>query len=312
MCSSFTGGARAGETRPDGKGRPGLNPLRYYYVVDQETLEQVRQMAFKLGWWLEKIGKTWLLSRAGLHMAITRFVEGDRPGVHTVADERDAEGNLRAITEARRQADWVLVHLHNHEWEPGRDLSVPPEFTTVFARACIDAGANVFIGQGSHSLLRGIEIYRNRPIFYDTGDFMAMSNSVTKLPADFYLRPGYGEEVQSPRATTADALDAREALPKPVNPPGGYASGKVVGSVVAVCRFDVSGDVCGIRLYPCTLGGAIGAEAGAAHGPRSQCGIPRLADASTGRRIIEYLGELSSPFGTKVCYSDGIGEITRS
>src|SRR6185436_13042857 len=32
MCSSFTGWTRAGETRSDSNGRPGLNPLRFYYV----------------------------------------------------------------------------------------------------------------------------------------------------------------------------------------------------------------------------------------------------------------------------------------
>ena len=31
MCSTFVGWARAGEARRDVKGRPGLNPLRFYY-----------------------------------------------------------------------------------------------------------------------------------------------------------------------------------------------------------------------------------------------------------------------------------------
>jgi len=114
----------------------------------------------------------------------------------------------------------VLVHLHNHEWDPEKGLSAPAKFITDFARACIDAGADVFIGQGSHSRLRGIELYKNKPIFYDPGDFMSMSDTVERLPADFYSSPGLSAEIRSCKATPADAFDARKALPKPLNPLG--------------------------------------------------------------------------------------------
>jgi poly-gamma-glutamate synthesis protein (capsule biosynthesis protein) len=305
MCSSFTGWARAGEARPDMKGRPGLNPLRFYYAVDAETLEMIKQIAVKLGWWFTQVGKSWLINPAGLHMAVTRFVQWDQPGVCTMVDEDDAEGNLRAIRDAKRQADWVLVHLHNHEWELGKDLSAPPTFVTKFARACINAGADVFIGQGSHALLRGIEIYKNKPIFYDPGDFIAMSNTVTRLPADFYLRSGYCDEVRSWKATPADGFDAREALPKPLNPRGGYGSALVMGSVIGVCSFDEVGELTSFKLYPLTIGGAMSGVCES----RSQSGLPRMAESETARKIIEYLGKLSFPFGTKIELKDGIGLV---
>lgn len=305
MCSSFTGWAKAGEARPDVKGRPGLNPLRFYYAVDAETLEMIKQIAVKLGWWFTQVGKSWLINPAGLHMAVTRFVQWDQPGVCTMVDEDDAEGNLRAIRDARRQADWVLVHLHNHEWELGKDLSAPPTFVTKFARACINAGADVFIGQGSHALLRGIEIYKNKPIFYDPGDFIAMSNTVTRLPADFYLRPGYSDEVRSWKATPADGFDAREALPKPLNPHGGYGSALVMGSVVGVCSFRSEGSLTGLKLYPLTIGGPMSGVCE----PRSQSGLPRMADPETAKKLILYMAELSSAFGTKIEFKDGIGLV---
>jgi len=305
MCSSFTGWARAGEVRSDMKGRPGLNPLRFYYVVDAETLEMIKQIAVKLGWWFTQVGNSSLINPAGLHMAVTKFVKGDKPGVSTMVDEDDAEGNLRAIRDARRQADWVLVHLHNHEWEAGKNLDVPPTFVKSFARTCIDTGADVFIAQGSHALLRGIEIYKNKPIFYDPGDFISMSNTVTRLPADFYFRPGYSEEVRNWRATTADGFDAREALPKPINPPGGYRSAPVMGSVVGLCSFGSEGSLTGLKLYPLTLGGAMSGV----HEPRSQSGLPRMADPETAIKLIEYMAELSSAFGTKIDFKNGIGLV---
>ncbi len=297
MCSSFTGWAKAGAARPDVKGRPGLNPLRFYYVADSNNLEILKQLAAKLGWSIEKIGKTYLFHPAGLHMALLRFDEGTEPGITAVVDEDDAEGNLRSISEARREADWVLVHLHNHEWDPDKGLSMPPKFVTRFARSCIDAGADVFIGQGSHSMMRGIELYKDRPIFYDPGEFMVMSGTVTRLPSDFFMRPGYSAEVRSWNATTADAFDARSGLPSPVNPPGGILAGR--GSVVAICSFGAGNSLTGLKLYPFTL----------VPKPRSQSGLPVLAEGDKGREIIEYLANVSSPFGTEIEFKDGIGLV---
>lgn len=299
MCSSFTGWARAGEARPNMQGRPGVNPLRYHYEVDSGTLETIKQLAIRFGWWVRKVDKEWLFHPPGLHNTITRLVEGDQPGISTVVDKDDAEGNLSSIREARKQADWVIVHLHNHEWDPDKGLSVPPNFVISFARASIEAGADVFIGEGSHARLRGIELYKNKPIFYDPGDFMAMTDTVTRLPADFYLSPGYSSRVRSFKATPADAFAARRALPEPLNPPGGYHCAKVLGSVVGVCSFGCEGDLNGLKLYPVTMTGKTS----------SQSERPILASTEMCRSIIDYMAELSAPFGTKIVFDNGIGVV---
>lgn len=299
MASSFTGWARAGETRTDVKGRPGLNPLRFHYVVDSDLMETVKQLAVKLGWWVRKVGEEWLIHPAGLHHTIMKFVEVDQPGISTAVNEEDAEGNFRSIRDARREADWVLVHLHTHEWDPGKGLSVPAKFATEFARTCIDVGADVFIGGGSHSYLRGLELYKHKPIFYDPGDFMAMPDTVTRLPADFYLSPGISSEARSSQATPADAFEARRSLPAPLSPPGGYHSGKVLGSVVAVCSFEDGGRLTELQLHPVVMTGK----------PTSQSGRPLLADAEMGKKVIDYLAELSAPFGTMIEFQGGTGHV---
>lgn len=299
MCSSFAGWARAGEARRDIKGRPGLNPLRYYYVVDSDTLETIKKLAVKLGWWVTQVGKDWLFNPPGTHNTVYRFVQGDTPGITTVADETDVEGNLCSIREARRQADLLLVNLHNHEWDPEVGLSAPPKFVTSFARTCIDNGADVFIGNGSHSLLRGIEIYKGKPIFYDPGDFIMMNNTVTRLPADCYWRVGVDPAVRRWDATPADYFDARGALLNPLNPPAGYFSAKVLGAVVAVCTLTGEGGLTQVKLYPITVPSK----------PRSQSGIPRLATGDKAEKIIKYLGELSAPFGIRIEFKDGAGLV---
>jgi len=302
MTSSFNGWARAGEARRDVKGRPGVNPLRFHYRVDGNTMEMLKQLAFKLGYWITQADKAWLFNPPGLHNTIYKFIEGNESGIVPVADEDDVDGNLRSIRNAKRQADYVLVHLHNHEWDPEKGLDTPPKFVPPFAHACIDAGADVFVAQGSHSPLRGIEVYKNRPIFYDPGDFFGMSNTVTRLPSDFYWRAGYSPEARKWEATTADGFDARLPLlytEKQLNPPGGYFSAPVLGAIIGVCSFGEGRGLAELKLYPVTL----------AHEPRPQSGLPMLADADKAEKIIDYLGELSASFDTKIEYRDGIGQV---
>ncbi len=128
-----------------------------------------------------------------------------------------------------------------------------------------------------------------------------MIGTITRFPADYYLRPGYSAEVRSWKATTADGHDARETLPKPFNPPGGYpqSSAAVVGSAVAVCSFGGEGRLTGLKLYPTTL----------VRKPRSHTGLPMLADGEAARKSIEHFAKLSSPFGTRIEFKDGIGLV---
>ena len=47
----------------------------------------------------------------------------------------------------------------------------PPEWLRKWAHAEVDAGADIVVMHGA-PLLHGIEIYHNRPIFYDLGNFV--------------------------------------------------------------------------------------------------------------------------------------------
>lgn len=300
MTSSFARWGRAGEARRDVKGRPGVNPLRFYHIVDAPTLEMLKQLALKLGWVTQQTVRAWLFSAPGAENSIYKFVQGYEPGVSTVVEEEDAEGNLRSIRDARSQADYVLVHLHNHEWDPDKGLYAPPKFVPPFAKACIDAGADVFVAQGCHHPLRGIEMYRSKPIFYDPGDFIGMNSTVTRLPAEVYSCPRYSLETRGWEATPADVFDVREKQSKPLSPPEGFFSARIPdGAVVAVCSLGEEWRLLELKLYPVTV----------VRKPRSKSGLPMLAEVETARQLIDYLGELSAPFGTKIEFRDGIGFI---
>jgi len=300
MTSSFARWGRAGQARPDVKGRPGVNPLRYYHVVDAGTLETLKQLANKFGWKAQQTGRTILVYTPGAENSTTKFVQGDEPGVSTLVDEEDAEGNLRSIREARRQADYVLVHLHTHEWDPDKGTYAPPKFVPPFARACIDAGADMFVAEGCHHPLRGIELYRGKPIFYDPGDLIMMNNTITRLPAEVYAASQYGLDMPAWEATPADLYDAREKRPRPPIKLDGFVSERIPGAaVIAVCSFGDDWRLLQVTLHPVTV----------ILTPRSKSGFPMLADDKAARLIIGLLAELSAPFGTKIEFKDGVGLI---
>lgn len=101
----------------------------------------------------------------------------DRPGIAWL-DPRHPEvwRNIMEprITEARQQADIVLVAMH---WG-ANNRHVPDAREIEGGHALIDAGADAVLGASAH-LLQGIEIYKNRPILHDAGDllFDALSRS---------------------------------------------------------------------------------------------------------------------------------------
>jgi poly-gamma-glutamate synthesis protein (capsule biosynthesis protein) len=286
IASTFADEGRAGPQRNDIRGRPGLSPLRYStsYVVSDTTLELLHRLRRQLGFTARSQGTT-------VRLFGNTFELGEPPGRRTTPDPEDLAQIVAAVTEARRQADWVMVTSHSHE--SGSSREVPADFIEAVAHAVIDAGADLFVGHGPH-VLRGIEIYRDKPVFYSLSNFIFQNETVRYLPGDFYVQQDL-EETHN----TADAFDRRNERSR-----GGFPAQSIYWeSVIAVPTFS-DGSLAEIILYPITLG----------HGkPRPQRGRPRLADAETGRRIIDKLAELSAPYGTKVEYVAGenVGVIRR-
>ena len=175
--STFPSHAMAGDQRPDCQGRPGVNPLRFQetITVDPATLSHLREIHDRL-----HLGAVRDLSvRLGFEkpdppgiatLFSRRFREGTPEGLGSEPHAGDLAGNLAWIRDARRQADWVVVSLHAHEMLRG-DREQPAEFIPAFCRQAVEAGADIVLGHGPH-LLRGIEVYRGKPIFYSLGNFI--------------------------------------------------------------------------------------------------------------------------------------------
>ena len=285
-ASTFMAPARAGHARPDVPGRPGLSALRNQrtYKVDQARLADLARVATALGMPEPRPGRNGVFNLWG-----TRFQLAASNGVEWTANENDTRDILDAVREARRMADFVVVAIHAHE--PSNAVREPVQFLPPFARAVIDAGADIFLGSGPHRL-RGIEIYKDKPIFYSLGDFFFQNDAVQRLPADFL------EQYDLPwSATAADAFDARD------NSPRAFSNTQAnFESALAISRYE-GGRLASVTLHPVTLG---------YDEPRSHRGRPRIASPADGQRIIEELAEMSRKFGTTIAYRNGVGVIDLS
>ena len=289
-ASSFAKGQEAGAQRSDMPGRPGLNPLHFETVheVTEAQLAAVREIAGGLGLEAERQAKIKLgFAFASSDPSIFPLGEmkfrlappaANRPAVRTTASRKDIDAMVRWVQEARELSDLVVVSLHAHE--QGESKEIPAEFIPAFAREMIDAGADLVAGHGPH-LLRGMELYKGKPIFYSLGNFLGQNELVAKIPADGYerfradpeLKPG-----QVYRQRTNNDL-------------GGFpADRRYWESVVPVLTWDRR-ELRSIELLPISLGWKE---------PRHRRGRPRLAEGEEARSILERFAALSKPFGTTV------------
>lgn len=93
------------------------------------------------------------------------------PGINylPVSLEPHTLQRVDAAINSARNAGADIVVFSNH-WGPNMVERPPPHFQA-FARKVIDLGADVYYGHSAH-LFQGVEIYRGKPILYDTGDFL--------------------------------------------------------------------------------------------------------------------------------------------
>jgi poly-gamma-glutamate synthesis protein (capsule biosynthesis protein) len=198
-------------------------------------------------------------------------------------NKRDLDDIVAAVREGKIRSDFITVAIHSHHFRDAKGGERGPntpetegldtnssvaDYLQVFAKATIDAGADLFQGTGVHTL-RGIEIYKGRPIFYGLGEFFRQMDTV-------------GLSGMGPRGRG-------EAN----SPPLKYES------VIAISQFD-GGQLSQVRLHPIEITDNV---------RMAHRGIPYLAKPETAQRILTRLQKLSAPFGTTITIEQNIGII---
>jgi len=286
-------------------GRAGIAPLRVSktHYVRQDRFDELRSILAETGVDVKATGTT----APGIHFPYPDknvwdgppaggfavegviFAPDARPRVQTDAVERDVRELEAVVTAASKQADLVMVALHCHEGLQGRwNTDTPAEFLQPVARRLIDAGASGVMCHGPH-MLRGVELYQERPICYSLGNFVFSVETISAFPLEVYEQQGLSLD-----STAADLFD---------RVPGFVKETRFWESVVARFVYE-DGALKGTELHPITLGREL---------PRSRRGCPRLANAEDGARILRTLAELSEPFSTRVeierCGEHAIGRL---
>ncbi|MEP9319720.1 CapA family protein [Pseudomonas sp. LABIM340] len=303
--STFGKGQEASEQTRDMPGRPGLNPLRYDTVhqLDGAQMEAMRGIIASLG--LDRLyqGAVDLgfahpipdpsLAVFGPFTPLL-FRQGESARLRTLPRKKDMDDILRWVEEARTLSDVVVLSIHAHElghdakgeW----DLEVAAEFIQPVARRMIDAGVDIVVGHGPH-LLRGMEIYNGKPIFYSLGNFIGQNELVERLPADSY------EQFRVDRNQTPSKV----FLQRTQNDTRSFPSDtRFWESLVPVCQFD-GRRLTGIELHPVSLG--LGE---AVH----RRGRPRLAEGEHAQAILQRFAALSEPYGTRLSVDGSIARVT--
>ena len=297
---------RAGDDRPEVRGRPGANVIRTQtvYTVDRETFRQLRTLDDKLGFALARSVNKGYRFRGRLDLetesqfffgpgdespsvSVPLFRLGDTNSRTTIANADDWAENLKWIRDARRMADWVLFSFHCGFH--GLTADDPPDHMIKLAHEAIDSGVDVVVGHGPHRD-RGIEIYRGKPIFYSLGDFILQNDTPLFPPADAYASYGLGTG-----HTPADFYFKRsqnESVAQDITPEWWQ-------SALAVLTWK-DHRLQEIRLHPVNLGMGL---------PIGQRGRPVLATEPVGDEVLGRFQRSSDRFHTTISNRDGVGVI---
>jgi len=196
-ASSFTGMSPASDGGRGAGPRPGMAPIHAESVmlVSPSEMEALRGIAVR----------TWANTRPPPASGVTRldlnegrFQTSDKAGMTYEVSDSDIAEEMAAIAKAKTEASEVVFTIHAHETgSTDLDSSVPADFLPPLFHKAIDAGADVVVRHGPHSL-QGIEIYHGKPIFYGLGSFFldiprtirianqGLSAPLYKLPEGWY------------------------------------------------------------------------------------------------------------------------------
>jgi poly-gamma-glutamate synthesis protein (capsule biosynthesis protein) len=238
-ASSYAEAAVAQPPRGEYQGRGGQSALRYtrLFMTPPALWQSVKSIrdAFPngTGWYVPTTDTADAITILGERFKLAP--NATAPSYSYTMNDQDLRDLMSAVTEGKTRSDFLTFAIHAHQFADARGGerggNLPPtedldtnssiaDFLPVLARQSIDAGADAFLGTGVH-VLRGIEIYKGKPIFYGLGEFFRQMDVVGLAG----LGRGRGDEN---------------------SPPIKY------DSIVALTRYE-GGRVAEIRLHPLEL-----------------------------------------------------------
>lgn len=287
--ASFNPASRAGRATKYFEGRPGVNYLRHSesFKITQSQMDTLKEIAKDTGINYNRdfniaTGYELPCPEGVFVLGKTTFTVKDAP--QTKCNEKDKQRLLTLIKKAKQENDYVFVQIHCHD-DDNTSHANPPEYLKEFCRECIDNGVSAIFGGGCHEL-RGIEMYKGKPIFYSLGDFIYQGPQVEYLPADFMEQ--YGVDIF---ASAKEALNVRSRGGKV----GLHLNKENYLSILPSLEYDGE-ELVGIKLLPIGL-----------NFDKKDLlnGLPMVAEKDEQQEVLQVLNKISAQFGTKLKLEDG-------
>ena len=278
--TSFNATCMAGKQTERVPGRPGINGIRIEekFTVTEDELAFIRALSTRLR---VNVSRE-IVRREGYYPPLAdneaefgelKFTLGDETKRTLVPKKADLDRLAKSIYEAKLQADYIMISVHSHQID-GYTKEDVPAFLQEIAHFAIDAGADAVVGHGPH-LLRPIEVYKEKPIFYSLGDFVLELYSIEFAPDDFFAKQNMdGNE-------TVHALLKKRSQDFTV---GLMEEKKMMETVIPYWETE-DGRLTTLRLMPVELSKG---------GHKSDEGLPRKAQNPV---FMERLAEMCKPYG---------------
>uniref|UniRef100_A0A7C2K1N3 CapA family protein n=1 Tax=candidate division WOR-3 bacterium TaxID=2052148 RepID=A0A7C2K1N3_UNCW3 len=197
-------------------------------------------------------------------------IEHDQPGtpprIHTFAHKGDLQAMVKDIEIAKKQADFVVLSIH---WGIHFVPAVIADYQREIAHVAIEHGADIILGHHPH-ILKGIEVYNGKVIFYSLGNFA------------LDLRPT-PELLQSPRHKEIEKLN-KDWIPDPEYP-SYFMPRDSRKTIIAKCIFTKE-SIKKVSFIPAYIN------------PQSQPEILSYEDPRF-NEVVEYLREITKEQGLK-------------
>jgi poly-gamma-glutamate capsule biosynthesis protein CapA/YwtB (metallophosphatase superfamily) len=108
------------------------------------------------------------------HYELDHASPGGPPRIYTFAEPESTDAMLIDVEKLRREVDVLIVALHKGIGHIPAALAM---YERPLAKAVIDAGADIVVGHHAH-ILRGIEMYKGRPIYHGLGNFVTVTRAL--------------------------------------------------------------------------------------------------------------------------------------
>ncbi|ADG10820.1 CapA family protein [Caulobacter segnis] len=207
------------------------------------------------------------------HYELENANPGGPPKVYTFADPDTVEAMQADIAAIRGQVDVLVVAFHKGVVHTPAHIAM---YEKAVAREAIEAGADIVIGHHAH-ILRGVEVWRGKPIFHGLGNFVSVTRALTAEGNENPVRRAWAE-----KRKVLFGFEPDPAYPLyPFHP-------EAKNGMVAACHIGADGVISpGFRPIWMT-----------------PTGQPEpLVDDARGRAVADYVAEISRKAGLKTDFA---------